>query len=157
MIMGSGKGTFIFCLLLMVMDLNIMTWNANGITSSSSYLYNNFSSRDIDIFGVAKHWWYEKDLTFLNQINTNYKCHAVSDFDLMFPGHRRVGEVGVALLWHKRLDDRIISLSFEDDTVIGLQLEISSSVYIYVFQVYLPCSNHQIARFMSMLINWAIC
>ena len=81
---------------------------------------------------MAEHWLYEKDLIFLNQINTNYKCHAVSDFDLMFPGRRRVDKGGVAFLWHKRLDDRVTSLSFEDDRIIGFQLEISPSVYIYV-------------------------
>ena len=86
-------------------------------------------------------------LIFLNEINSNYMCHAVSDFDLMIPGHRRVGKGGVALLWHKKLNSRVTPLSFDDDRIIGLQLEISPSLNIYVFQVYLPCSNHPVARF----------
>ena len=68
-------------------------------------------------------------------------------FDLKFPGRRRVGKGGVALLWHKRLDCLITPLSFEDDRIIGLQLEISPAFYIYIFQVYLPCSNPPIAKF----------
>ena len=124
-----------------------MTWNATGVMSSSSYLSDCLSSKRIDICGLAEHWLYEKDLIFLNQINSNYICHAVSDFDLKFPGRRRVGKGGVALLWHKRLDSLITPLSFEDDRIIGLQLEISPALYIYIFQVYLPCSNHPIAKF----------
>ena len=120
-----------------------MTWNAT-VMCSSSYLSDCLSSKRIDICGLAEHWLYEKDLIFLNQINSNYICHAVSDFDLKFPGRRRVGKGGVALLWHKRLDSFITPLSFEDDTIIGLQLEICPSFYIYIFQA---CSNHPIAKF----------
>ena len=122
-------------------------WNATGIMSSSSYLSDCLSFKNIDICGLSEHWLYEKDLIFLNEINSNYMCHAVSDFDLMIPGHRRVGKGGVALLWHKKLNSRVTPLSFDDDRIIGLQLEISPSLNIYVFQVYLPCSNHPVARF----------
>ncbi|MEW8191611.1 MAG: endonuclease/exonuclease/phosphatase family protein, partial [Candidatus Thiodiazotropha endolucinida] len=97
--------------------------------SSSAYLCDTLSTKNIDICGVAEHWLYEKDLIFLDQINSNYNCHAVSDFDLRFPGRRRVGKGGVALLWHKRFDHKITRLSFEDDRIIGLQLEISPFVY----------------------------
>ena len=128
-----------------------MTWNATGIMSSSSYLSDCFLSKNIDICGLSEHWLYEKDLIFLNQINSNYNCHAVSDFDLRFPGRRRVGKGGVALLWHKRLDSIITPLSFEDDRIIGLQIEISPSFYVYVFQTYFPCSNHPIAEFLGYI------
>ena len=129
------------------MDLNILTWNATGIMSISSYLSDCLSYKSIDICGISEHWLYEKDLIFLDQINSNYVCHAVSDFNLEFLEHRRVGKGGVAFLWHKRLDSLITPLSFEDDRIIGLQLEISPSFYIYIFQVNLPCSNHPVARF----------
>lgn len=131
----------------MTVDLKLMTWNATGIMSSSSYLCDVLSDKDIDICGLAEHWLYEKDLIFLDQLNSSYKCHAVSDFDLKFPGRRRVGKGGVALLWHRRIDHKITPLTFEDDRIIGLQLEISPLNFIYVFQVYLPCSNHPMASF----------
>ena len=78
----------------MTVDLKLMTWNATGIMSSSSYLCDVLSGKDIDICGLAEHWLYENDLIFLDQINSSYKCHAVSDFDLKFPGRRRVGKGG---------------------------------------------------------------
>ena len=89
------------------MEVNLKTWNATGIMSSSSYLSDCLSLKNIDICGLSEHWLYEKDLIFLNEINGNYMCHAVSDFDLMIPGHRRVGKGGVALLWHKKLNSRV--------------------------------------------------
>ena len=75
----------------------------------------------------------------------------MSDFDLKFPGRRRVGKGGVALLWHNRIDHKITPLSFENDRTIGLQLEISPLNYVYLFQFYLPCSNHPFASFYDYL------
>ena len=91
------------------------------------------------------HWLYEKDLIFLYQINSSFRCHS----DLKFPGRRRVGKGGVALLWHNRIDHKITPLLFEDDT--GLQLEVSPLNYVYLFQVYLSCSKHPIASFYDYL------
>ena len=122
----------------MAVDLKLMTWNATGIMSSSSYLYDVLSCKDIDICGLAEYWLYEKDSIFLHQINSSYTCHSVSDPDLKFPRRRRVGKGGVSLLWHNRIDYKITNLSFEDDRIIGLQLEISPLNYVYLFQVYLP-------------------
>lgn len=130
-----------------VLDLNIMTWNATGIMSSASYLCDSLLSKNIDICGLSEHWLYEKDLMFLDQLNSNYKSHAVSDFELRYPGRRRVGKGGVALLWHKNHDNKITPLSFEDDRVIGLQYEVNPSESLYIFQVYLPCSNHPVNNF----------
>ena len=128
-------------------DIKLLTWNATGIMSSSSYLCDTLSSKNIDIFGLSEHWLYEKDLIFLDHINSSYKSHAVSDFDLKLPGCRRVGKGGVALLWHKRVDHKITPLSFEDDRIVGLQYEISPSAYVYIFLVYFPCTNHPMASF----------
>ena len=71
----------------------------------------------------------------------------------MIPGHRRVGKCGVALLWHKKMDSRVTSFSLDDDRIIGLQLEISLSLNIYVFQVYLPRSNHRFYEYIDKLDN----
>ena len=37
------------------------------------------------------------------------------------------------------------------DRIIGLQIEISPSFYVYVFQTYFPCSNHPIAEFLGYI------
>lgn len=126
----------------MDINLNIVSWNATGIMSSMTYLCNLLFHRNIDICGISEHWLFEKDLHFLEQVDSNYRSHAVSDASLQIPGRRRVGKGGVAILWHKKYDRNITPLSLDDDRIIGIKFVVNSSLSIYFFQMYLPCSNH---------------
>ena len=83
--------------------LNILSWNATGIMSSSTYLTNILAQRNIDICGISEHWLYKKDLMFFDKLDSSYKSHAVADISLNFPGRRKVGKGGVAILWHKNI------------------------------------------------------
>ena len=47
---------------------------------------------------------------------------------------------GVAILWNSRYD--FVLLSIDNDTIVGIQLHISPGNFVFIFQVYLPCSNH---------------
>jgi len=48
-------------------------------------------------------------------------------------------------MWHKRLSHFITPLSIDDDIIVGVQLQIAPFVHAFIFQVYLPCSNHSVA------------
>ena len=133
------------------LQFNFLTWNATGIMSSASYLCECLKQKNIDICGISEHWLYEKDLQFLKQIDNSYMCHAVSDLDLKRPSRRRVGKGGVAILWHKKYDNYVIPLSLDDDRVIGIKFEINRDNSIFLFQVYLPCTNHSIDMFKGYL------
>jgi len=124
--------------------LKLMTWNVTGIMSSSSYLCNCLTNNNIDICGIGEHWLFPHNLYFLDSLFTDYRVHAVCDNDLSMPSNRRVGKGGVALLWHSRLDNYITPLNLESDRIAGLQVQLSSRQYVFIFQVYLPCSNHGI-------------
>ncbi len=128
-------------------NLNLLTWNVTGIMSSSSYLSDILLSYSIDICGIAEYWLYEHDHHFMDCINSQYTCYIKSDDDLRLPSNRRVGKGGVALCLNKRLHNRITPLNIDDDRIIGIQYEVSSNIYIYVFQVYLPSGNHAIDSF----------
>lgn len=132
---------------LMHNTLTLMTWNVTGIMSSSSYLCDILQSDRIDICGISEHWLYEHDHHFMDCINSQYFSYTKSDVDLRLPGNRRVGKGGVAIMWNKRLHSSITPLDIDDDRVIGIQFEISTDVYMYIFQVYLPSSNHSINYF----------
>ena len=119
-------------------NLNVISWNATGIMSSSSYLCNTLNLKSIDICGISKHWLYEKDLNFLNEINNNYISYAVSDNDLKYPGKRRVGKGGVAILWHKKHSNKVFPLSNDDDRILGIRYELTPTECAFFFQVYLP-------------------
>ncbi|MES9879758.1 MAG: reverse transcriptase family protein [Sedimenticola sp.] len=124
--------------------LNIMTWNATGIVSSSSYLASVLSTETIDFCGLSEHWLYPNNTHFLDKIDNNYKSFAISDSDLYIPSGRKVGKGGVAILWHTRHSNKVTPLSIDDDRIVGIHFHVSTSMHLYIFQVYLPCSNHSI-------------
>ena len=128
-------------------NLTIMTWNATGIFSSASYLSDTLVKYDIDICGISEHWLHDYNLYFMKHLNSVYNYHAVSDFDLSCPLAKKAGKGGVAILWHKRLDNMITPLPIEDDHIIGIQFQVHPQLYVFIFQVYLPCTNHSISVF----------
>lgn len=126
------------------MGLNIFTWNATGLMSSCSYLCDVLNNKQIDICGISEHWLCEKDILFLDSIDNQYSWYATYDHDLSIVSQRKVGKGGVCLLWNKRLSNVISPVPIDDDRIIGLQINLGMHNLIFVFQVYLPCSNHSI-------------
>ena len=132
-------------------NLNVLSWNATGIMSSSTYLCDTLVQRNIDICGISEHWLYEKDLHFFDEMDSNYRSDAVSDVSLNFPGRRRVGKGGVAILWHQKHDQNIVPLYIDDDRIIGIKYNCMSNCVIYFFQMYLPCSNYSLLTYTEYL------
>ena len=128
-----------------------MTWNATGIMSSSSYLCDALNENCIDICGIAEHWLFEKDLHFLNSIDNMYCSYAVSDFSLLMPSKRKVGKGGVCFLWKRTLNSMITPIDVQDDRIIGIQILLNPDHIVYIFQVYLPCSNHGVDTFKNYI------
>lgn len=93
-----------------------MTWNSTGIMSSSTYLGEVLSVHSVHICGVSEHRLYRKDIHFLQSLNNNYKYIAITDRDLDLPSKRKLGKGGVAIFWHRDIDN-----SISDDRIIGIQ------------------------------------
>ena len=129
------------------MNLNISTWNVTGLMSSSSYLCELLSSRSVDIVGISDHWLNHTNVHFLNCIDSMYcsvvSCSKNGDYNLS----STTSKGGVAIMWNKRLSNLISPLNIEDDRIIGIQVEIAPSQFIFVIQVYIPCRNHPISYF----------
>ncbi|XP_053395834.1 uncharacterized protein LOC128555985 [Mercenaria mercenaria] len=115
--------------------------------SGSSYLSDTLRKNSIDICGLAEHWLFESCLSFIDVIDSTYKSVAVADNDCKYKNSRNVGKGGVALLWHVKHDKYITPLNIDDDRIIGIQYQVSKQQYIFIFQVYLPCSNYSILTF----------
>ena len=45
-------------------------------------------------------------------------------------------------MWKKRLSHRIVSIDVEDDHIVGIQMQISSTEHQFIFYVYLLCVNY---------------
>ncbi len=132
------------------MAVNLMTWNVSGIMSSSAYLCEVLESKSVDICGLSEHWLYEHDLHFFNRLDSGYKSYAIADSDLMLPSRRRVGKGGVAFMWKVDLDQYVVPIPMDDDRIICLQFEVTRGVYMYIFQIYLPCTNHSMDSIRSI-------
>ncbi len=128
-------------------ELNLLTWNATGIMPCISYLRNLLNQHKVHICGISEHWLFEKDLKFLETVSPDYMSYGVSDSDLRLPLFRKVGKGGVALLWHRDIDDLINIIDVQDDRIVGLHISGLKDGDLYVFQVYLPSRNHPIAEF----------
>ena len=137
--MNMNFACLMYCILLITSYLimfNVMTWNVTGIFSSSSYLSDVLTEKHVDICGLSEHWLYPHNLHFLNALNMNYNVYAKCDKDLCVTNAKGAGKGGVALLWHKKLDHLMSPLPIDDDRLIGLQLQLSPSQYMYFIQVY---------------------
>ena len=86
-------------------------------------------------------------LHFLQAINSNYTCFGICDHDLDNPSNRKVSKGGVAILWHRSLDNQVTPLDIDSDRICGIQFRISRQWHFYILQVYAPSSNHPIQTY----------
>ena len=119
-----------------------MSWNATGIMSSAGYLCETLMKYHIDFCGISEHWLMESNSNFLSTINSHYKCITVVDKSCRFPYNRHTGIGGVAILWHEKHDRYVSVIQTDDDRIAGVQISIAEGIYLFIFQVYLPCTNH---------------
>ena len=88
-----------------------------------------------------------------------YNSVAISDSDFRVPCSRKVGKGGVCLLWHKRFDNFVSPIFLDDDRILGIQIMLSQTNIVFIFQVYLPCTNHSLSvykeyiEFLDNIIN----
>ena len=136
-----------FSSVLMNEHLNLMTWNATGMMSSSSYIVDILTYKKVDILGISEHWLREIDLHFLDQLHSSYKSFSVCDSDLCFSNAKSVRKGGVAILYNIKHSNRICSLDLNDDRIIGIQFQCSDELFMYIFQVYLPSANHSVCKY----------
>jgi hypothetical protein len=130
-------------LVCVLVSINVLTWNVRDIISSSTYLSDGHHKHKLDICGISEHWLQNYCLDYLKSIDNMYIWYAVSEKDLMLTSNQ---SVCVALSYHAKYTQCITHLDIDDDRLIGIQFQISKSIFIFFFQVYLPCSNHSITK-----------
>ena len=126
-------------------NLIFATWNATGVMSSASYAGKLLTNERIHILGISEHRLNSSNLHFLQSIHKDYQSYGVIDRDNYLPGRRPMCKGGVALMWHKSLNNSITTLDIDSDRMCGIQYRICSNRYIYFIQVYAPCSNYPVS------------
>ena len=53
----------------------------------------------------------------------------------------------MAFLLCGRLNSIITPLNIDNDRIVGMQLQLSTSNYLFIFQMYLPCVNHSYEKY----------
>ena len=124
--------------------LSFATWNATGLMSGASYVSHLLGRHQLQILGLSEHWLNSSNLHFLSSIHKDYLAYGVIDKDLRTLGCRTIGKGGVAIMWHRSLNSCVTPLDIDSDRICGIQYKLSANMYIYVLQVYVPCSSHSI-------------
>ena len=131
--------------------LNLFSWNASGIMSSSSYLCNSLNKCSIDICGISEHWLSNSNIHFIDAIDNNYKSHVVTECNSSILNRNHISKGGVAILWHLKHDRFVTPLIIDDNRIVGIQFEVAPNQFVYILQVYLPCSNHPIEHYRNYI------
>ena len=129
---------------LLMCALSLATWNATGLMSGASYVSHLLGRHQLQILGLSEHWLNSSNLHFVSSIHKDYLAYGVIDNDLRTPGCRTIGKGGVAIMWHRPLNSCVTPLDIDSDRICGVQYKLSANMYIYVLQVYAPCSSHSI-------------
>ena len=137
--------------LFLMSTIIIASWNATGIMSSASYANNFLKKESIQVLGLSEHWLYRHSLHCLQAIHNSSNCFGVCNNALNTPSNRRVGKGGVAILWHRSLDNQVSPLDIDSDRICGIQYRVSPNIHYYILQVYAPCSNHPIQEFRDFI------
>ena len=132
--------------------LNITTWNwgARGIYGNFSYA--KVLLKTCDVLAVTEHWLYQDELSFLETLDGNFKCHCSSSSqnDLNYRWKR--GQGGVAILWRDRnyFGQKIFTQS---DRIIAVKIKSkqNQSLSLLICCVYLPSTNHNFGEFKKVL------
>ena len=114
--------------------------------SSASYASNSLEERNLHFLGIFEHWLYPQNLHFLDTINSHYTGFAVCDVVLKSISRRKVGKCRVALMWHKALNDFVTPLDIDNDRICGIRYRFNEHLFVYILQVYAPCSQFKPRR-----------
>lgn len=127
-----------------MVTFNICTWNCTGLMSSAFYLSKMLQKENIDICGVSEHWLSAHNIGFLDSVDPSYNNMGKIENGYLKQHNSRGG---VALLWKRDLNDRISYLDIDYENIIGIQMQMSQNDFIYIIEVYSPCSKYPLVKY----------
>ena len=104
-----------------------------------------------DVVFLQEHWLFPSDLPSLNNIHPDFISFGVSAMDpsTMLMSGRPYG--GVAVLWRKSLTHLVKPLTYDDDRILGLELDQGETKFLFL-GVYLPyCAPCNFESYVSYL------
>ena len=132
------------------MDINLLSWHATGIMTGIPYLTTARKALNITICGLSEHWLLSHNAAVLDSMDQNYNCYTVSCSSPSVFNGRTLSKGGVALLWHKSIDQYVQTLHIDSDRLVAMKLCLPR-LSIVVIQVYMPSANNSIQTFKDVI------
>lgn len=117
-----------------------------------TYLLQELLTKEITVFGLSEHWLLEQNQHILNNINSSYCTHVISWYTPRTFHGRQYSNGGVAILWHKNIDDAVQVINCNSDRIAAIKLTLRSQT-IYIVQVNLPCASESVEEYKSEIDN----
>ena len=146
-----GSANLSTCRHQLVRDyLNLRCFNIRGLTSNLDYLTLLLRDPNTNFIAISEHWLHDYNTNLLHGISNEYIFKSVSppqEEDHLYCVPRLIrGHGGVALGWHKSLNQFITPISFISSCrMLGIEYNPQSSSphskSLYILSVYLPCRS----------------
>ena len=128
--------------LLLIMVLNIVTWNVRGSMSSAVPLSHILDKHSVDIALICEHKLLPQSISFLESIHPEYSYIATCDASINPYKNVKCGKAGTAILYKKKLCQIVSRLDIQNERISGIEVKAPHSTPIYVFCVYMPSDTN---------------
>ena len=129
-----------------------MAYNATGVMTALPYIIGELKEKNISVFGVSEHWLLQHNAHILRQIDSDYNGHIVTCSNPSYYNGRFIGKGGVAILWHRALDNYVEIIPTTSDRIAAIRM-CMQGISIVIIQVYLPSTNHHFDTFKAEVDN----
>ena len=129
--------------LVIIMLLNLLTWNVCGIMSSAYTLSHLLSCYNTDIALITEHKLMPHSKCFFDSIDSSYSSVVKISHDINPYSRTSCGKAGVAIIYRKRMNFCVSEIeNISSDRVLGIELNHNQIVSTFIFCVYLPADGN---------------
>ena len=121
--------------------LKIASFNCKSLKRSINAVEDLCTKNDIVL--LQETWLTKQDLHLLKSVNQNFNGEGISNVDLCNGPLLGRPYGGLAILWKKSLDLSCSFLRYDDDCVIGLEIDYNRNGNLLLLNCYLPYECHE--------------
>ena len=92
-----------------------MSYNATGVMTALPYITAELKEKNISVLGLSEHWLLSHNADILKHIDSEYSAHTITCSNPGYFNGRYIGKGGVAILWHRDLDNNVEIIETDSD------------------------------------------
>ena len=138
-----------------ISELCIATYNCSGFKSSRTFINSFLTTTTCLILCLQETWLLDSNMDLLGNTHKDYFYTGVSGVDSKKDIIQGRPHGGVAILWHKSLNNKINVLITGNKRICAISVNISDKQSVLIITVYMPCDNrsHSPDEFIDVLSN----